>query len=97
MWLENIRVVFRAPQVLLHHKVYAESCGKKTKKPACASYSIIENAVRDPMLSPKLTLLLAIAEELQPFMGEFQTESPMFPFFGAALEDLFRRSSQYFL
>lgn len=49
---------------------------------------MIENAVSDFMLSPRLTFRLAIAENLQPFLAEFRTESLMFPFLGAALEDL---------
>lgn len=87
-WLENVRVIYRALEVLPYLKVYVESCRQENKRPTSASYGVVETAIRDPLLPVKLTFMLSVAEELQPFLAEFQTDAPMFPFLGTALENL---------
>lgn len=89
-WLENVRVISRALEVLPYLKVYVESCRNENKRPTSASYGVVETAIRDPLLPAKLTFMLSVAEELQPFLAQFQTDSPMFPFLGTALENLLR-------
>lgn len=54
------------------------------------SYCVVETAIRDPLLFEKLTFMLGIAEELQMFLTQFQTDSPMLPFPGTAVENLLR-------
>ncbi|XP_049522642.1 uncharacterized protein LOC125945108 [Dermacentor silvarum] len=89
-WLENVSVISRALEVLPYLKVYIESCRNENKRPTSASYGVVETAIRDPLLSAKLTFMLRIAEELQPFLAQFQTDLPMLPFLGTALENLLR-------
>ncbi|KAH6928424.1 hypothetical protein HPB50_015531 [Hyalomma asiaticum] len=45
-------------------------------------------AVKDEMLPVKLAFMLSVAEELEPFLAEFQTEKPMVPFLATALDGL---------
>lgn len=44
----------------------------------------------DKMLSVKLAFMLPVAEELEPFLAEFQTDKPMLLFLYAALDSLLR-------
>ncbi|XP_070386228.1 uncharacterized protein [Dermacentor albipictus] len=67
--LENVRVISRALEVLPHLKVYVESCQNENKRPTSASYGVVETSIQDPLLSAKLTFMLCIAEELQPFLA----------------------------
>ncbi|KAH6947448.1 hypothetical protein HPB50_019037 [Hyalomma asiaticum] len=60
------------------------------KQPISASYAVVETAIRDPLLCAKLTFMLSVAEELQPFLAQFQSEAPMLPFLGTALKKLLR-------
>nr|XP_054921779.1 uncharacterized protein LOC129382223 [Dermacentor andersoni] len=89
-WLENVRIISRALEVLPYLKVYVESCRNENKRPTSASYGVVETSIHDPLLSAKLTFMLCIAEELQPFLAQFQTDSPVLPFLGTALENLLR-------
>lgn len=70
--------------------MHIESRRYENKQPTSASYSVVETAIRDPLLSAKLTFMLGIVEELQPLLTQFQTDSPMLPFLGTALENLLR-------
>ncbi|KAH9382070.1 hypothetical protein HPB48_016517 [Haemaphysalis longicornis] len=88
--LENVHVISRALEVLPHQKVYVESCRNENTRPPSTIYSVVEAAIHDPLLPAKLTFMLSVAEELQPFLAQFQTDSPMFPFLGTALENLLR-------
>ncbi|KAH7977252.1 hypothetical protein HPB49_000157 [Dermacentor silvarum] len=67
------------------------NCKEKAhKRPTCSSYKVVEEAVSDQVLSAKLAFALSIAEELEPFLREFQTDKPMVPFLSAALESILR-------
>nr|XP_050024822.2 uncharacterized protein LOC126519248 [Dermacentor andersoni] len=50
-WLENVRVISRALEVLPYLKVYVESCRNENKRPTSASYSVVETSIHDPLLS----------------------------------------------
>ncbi|XP_077511308.1 uncharacterized protein LOC144121784 [Amblyomma americanum] len=89
-WLENRKVISRALDIIPNLLKYVE-CSKEAKKPpACASFSTVEKAVGDRMLPVKLAFMLSIAEELEPFLAEFQTDKPMLPFVAPALDRLLR-------
>lgn len=45
---------------------------------------MVKEAVPHQVLLAKLASALSIAEELEPFLREFQTDEPMVPFLSAA-------------
>ncbi|XP_075735012.1 uncharacterized protein LOC142776049 [Rhipicephalus microplus] len=88
-WLENSTVICRALEILPHLIVFVQQCKEKAhKRPTCSSYKVVEEAVSDQVLSAKLAFALSIAEELEPFLREFQMDKPMVPFLSAALESI---------
>ncbi|XP_075556329.1 uncharacterized protein LOC142588454 [Dermacentor variabilis] len=89
-WLENSMVISRALQVLPHLIKYVECSAKDKSKPKCTSFTTVETLVADTMLPAKLAFMLSVAEELKPFLTEFQTDEPMVPFLAAALEAVLR-------
>ncbi|KAH6933564.1 hypothetical protein HPB50_016336 [Hyalomma asiaticum] len=90
-WLENSTVICRALEILPHLIVFVQQCKEKAhKRPTCSSYKVVEEAVSDELLSAKLAFALSIAEELEPFLREFQADKPMIPFLSAALESILR-------
>ncbi|KAH6935107.1 hypothetical protein HPB50_003423 [Hyalomma asiaticum] len=90
-WPENSTVICRALEILPHLIVFVQQCKEKAhKRPTCSSYKVVEEAVSDELLSAKLAFALSIAEELEPFLREFQTDKPMVPFLSAALESILR-------
>uniref|UniRef100_A0A131YS16 Uncharacterized protein n=1 Tax=Rhipicephalus appendiculatus TaxID=34631 RepID=A0A131YS16_RHIAP len=90
-WLENSSSICRALEILLHLIVFVLQCKEKgTKRPTCSSYKVIEEAVSDELLSAKLAFALSIAEELEPFLCEFQIDKLTVPFLSAALEGILR-------
>lgn len=89
-WLENGEVITRALQVLPNWAKFVECSKKANKRPTCSSYSTIVIALGDQLLPAKLAFMLSIAEELEPFLAEFQTDKPMVPFLSTALYDVLR-------
>lgn len=87
-WLENGKALPRALEVLPDVVKYVEHVKKEKKLPTCGSYAHVEMAVKDEMLPVKLAFMLSVAEELEPFLAEFQTEKPMLPFLATALDGL---------
>lgn len=77
----------RALQVLPTLVTYID-CSKRKKRPTCCSYNNVENTVANHMLPVKLAFMLSIAEELEPFLAEFQSKKPMVPFLASALDGL---------
>ncbi|KAI8764141.1 Adult enhancer factor 1 [Biomphalaria glabrata] len=55
-------------------------------KPTCKSFKNLVDFAADALLEAKAQIFLSIAQELQPFLTKYQTDSPMMPFIA---EDLF--------
>ncbi|KAG0440238.1 hypothetical protein HPB47_016359, partial [Ixodes persulcatus] len=89
-WLENGKVITRALQVLPNLAKFVECSTKGNKRPTCSSYSAVVNALIDQLLPAKLASMLSIAEELESFSAEFQTDKPMIPFLSTAMYDVLR-------
>nr|CAD7202284.1 unnamed protein product [Timema douglasi] len=45
-----------------------------------ASFKVISCSLKDKLLRPRLAFFLSLAEDLEPFLKEFQSDSPMSPF-----------------
>nr|KAI8745326.1 KAAdult enhancer factor 1 [Biomphalaria glabrata] len=79
--------VHRALQIWPAVKVYLNKIkGDKSKEPTCKSYKNLVDFAADALLEAKAQIFLSIAQELQPFLTKYQTDSPMMPFIA---EDLF--------
>lgn len=71
-------------------KVLIESCQNENKRLTSANYTVVKKAIRDPLLCTKLTFMLSVAEELEPFLVQFQSDTSMLPFLGISPETLLR-------
>lgn len=91
-WLENAPVANRAASILPHVKKYVEKVTESKKQPNCSSFKIVANAVRDELLPAKLAFFEALALDVEPFMREFQSDSPLAPFLYTALSTLVRHT-----
>nr|CAD7401728.1 unnamed protein product [Timema cristinae] len=82
-WLENVDVAKRALETLDNWKKFVDyiSTHKTMKATASsASFKVISCSLKDKLLRPKLAFFLSLAEDLEPFLKEFQPDSPMSPF-----------------
>ncbi|CAG2058422.1 unnamed protein product [Timema podura] len=82
-WLENVDVAKRALETLDNLKKFVEyiSTHKNMKATASsASFKVISCSLKDKLLRPKLAFFLSLAEDLEPFLKEFQSDCPMSPF-----------------
>lgn len=53
---------------------------KELTKPTNKSYQVLSAAVKDKLVRVKLEFFCSIANILQPFLSNFQTDRPMVPF-----------------
>nr|CAD7197042.1 unnamed protein product [Timema douglasi] len=82
-WLENVDVAKRAMETFDNLKKFVDyiSTHKTMKATASsASFKVISCSLKDKLLRPKLAFFLSLAEDLEPFLKEFQSDSPMSPF-----------------
>lgn len=88
----------RAITVLPALKKYASGvASKKFTDPGTKSFSTVSEAVKDPLLPAKLATFLSIANLLQPFLAQFQTDEPMIPFLYAEVEKLMKGLMERFI
>ena len=80
-------------------KKYVEAVQKKDKrvtKPSCKSYTVIEDATKDPMTVPMMQVYISICRELQPILVQYWCDKPMIPFLGADIFNMLRSLIQRF-
>jgi len=88
-WLENANVAKKDQKLLPHLKKYVESVEGTKDEPTCISYRNLKTALGDKLLLPKLAFFQSVAEDVEPFLLEFQSESPLAPFlYGSLLKML---------
>ena len=63
----------------------------KSKRPDCKNYKVLVNHHLDPFIPLKMEFFKQITKILQHYLVEFQTEKPMVPFLGVALENQMRK------
>ena len=72
-------------------KKYAKATkDKKVAIPTCSSYKTVVAALQDPLLAEKILFFIMIANELEPFMTLYQTDSPMLIYMFNDLTDMIR-------
>ena len=97
-WLKNVPVCQRA--ICIYDNVIkfvdaAES--KKVPKPQCKSYEVIAECTKDECFLAKLYFFKCVAEHLQPFLLQFQTDRPMVPFMAPSMNKLLRGLMRRFI
>ena len=98
-WVENLPVARRALEIWQDVKKYVEAVQKKDKrvtKPSCKSYTVIEDATKDPMTVPMMQVYISICRELQPILVKYRCDKPMIPFLGADIFNMLRSLIQRF-
>ncbi|XP_034246267.1 uncharacterized protein LOC117648128 [Thrips palmi] len=87
-WLHNAAVAERAIAILPNLEKYVEGVrkAKKEKNVTTPSYETIKTALKDNLLTSKLAFFASIANMLEPFLTEFQSDKPMAPFLFCSLE-----------
>ncbi|KAJ8677964.1 hypothetical protein QAD02_014195 [Eretmocerus hayati] len=88
-WLENGKVMQRALAMIDPMKVYIE--GVKKNPPESNNYHKIKEFLEDDFLKAKLSFMVSIDMQIQPFLVKYQTVKPMVPFLMNDLYDLLKR------
>ena len=80
-WVESIPVAKRLIHLWPHLVLYIEEVKKRTesKQPTCASFKVLCEAVNDPLTLEKLHTFVAIANEFNGYLVNFQANKPMAP------------------
>ena len=84
-WLENCTVAQRAIDVISHIKKL-KVCSK-IRLNQCVKNKIIVKYIKDPLLCAKLAFFKFLASDVEPFLREFQSDTPLVPFLHSALSE----------
>jgi len=76
--------------------ITAAKSGKVTQ-PKNKSFEIVQQSVKDPLLTAKLNFFLMIAKEIQPFLTKYQADKPLLPFFATEMKNLVKELMQEFI
>lgn len=90
-WLENSAVAQRAIEVLPHLKTFVDQVVKEKCAPTSASFKIVEEFVKDPLIGPKLAFLKTLSTDAEPFLKDFQSNWPLAPLLHTGLSVLVDR------
>ena len=89
-WCENECCLNRAEAVWQCFVKFIEYLNKlvKSKQPQGKSFSILEEAIKDPLMAAKFKLVEFVAGKLNLFLRGFQTDQPMVQFLAEVLKDI---------
>ena len=73
--LENSKIIKCSIDVLPHVEKYVEGPKKDKKVPNCNSVKVVSTSITDKLLKAKLSFLLSLVGDLEPFLKKFQTSS----------------------
>lgn len=97
-WLENVPVAERALQVWPNVRKYVKEVqAKKFTVPKCASYDVVVESMKDPLIIVKLHSFISIAKMFSPFLAIYQTDRPMVPFIAHDLFTLCKNIMKRFI
>lgn len=97
-WLENVPVCRRAIAIWPFVKDYVKKVqDKKFQKPSCHSFDVLSDAVKDQLILVKFEFFCVIADILQPFLKNFQSEKPLVPFLSSELCTVVRSLMRKFI
>lgn len=89
-WLENASVAERGIKLLPTLEKYIKKVKDEKKVPKCKSYTIVEKCLKNKLLKAELTFFQLLAEEVAPFLKDFQSDAPLAPFLHSALYTLMK-------
>lgn len=69
----------------------------KVKNPGTKTFESVRKFVKDPLLESKMACFISIANMIEPFLTEYQTDRPMIHFLCADLETLLKRIMKRFM
>lgn len=82
-WVENSIVLQRAidiwPNILLYIQSF-KTGDKQKNKPSINSFCVIEKAADDVYTLAEFHFLLSVANQIEPYLKQFQSDTPMLPF-----------------
>lgn len=84
-WTENVRVFSRSLDTVGKMRLYVNSVSKKP--PSSKNFETVKKFVADPFLEAKLSFLICVSYELEPYLITYQKNEPLIPFM---YEDLFK-------
>ena len=89
-WCENECCLNRAEAIRQCFVKFIEYLNKlvKSKQPQGKSFSILQEAIKDPLMAAKFKLVEFVAGKLNLFLRGFQTDQPMVPFLAEVLKDI---------
>ena len=89
-WCENECCLNRAEVIWQCFVKFIEYLNKlvKSKQPQGKSSSILQKAIKDPLMAAKFKLVEFVAGKLNLFLRGFQTDQPMVPFLAEVLKDI---------
>lgn len=96
-WLENIDVAQRAIEITPYIKKFIEGVQKDKIEPTSDSYVTVVECLKDALLLAKLAFFKSVGCEVEPFLREFQTDSPMVPFLYNTLSQMVRSLMKRFM
>ena len=96
-WLENADVAQRAIEITPHIKNFVQGVQKDKAEPTSASYKDVKNCLNDSLLLAKIAFFKSVASEVEPFLREFQSDSPMVPFLYNDMSQMVRSIMERFM
>lgn len=96
-WLENIVVIERMLEIIPSLKKFIECTEKDKKFSHSENFTVIKKHLEDPLLPVKLTFVVCLANEVEPFLRQFQTEDPLVPFSYTALKKMLLNDMKQFV
>lgn len=89
-WCENEGCLCRAEKIWPSIVKYIEHLNKlkSYEQPQGKSFSTLQQAIKDPLMSAKFKLVELVANKLNLFLRGFQTDQPMVPFLAEVLKDI---------
>lgn len=77
-WVENADVIDRALSSIPNLKLYI--AGVEKAPPQSNNYTVVSDFLKDGFLAAKLSFMLTVSTELEPFLRFFQSNKPLLPF-----------------
>lgn len=97
-WLENGPVSSRAAIIWNNFKIFVEAVNKKkVSRPNNMSFSVVRDAINDPLILAKLSFFNSVSREVEPFLQQYQTDKVMVPFLVSDLEKVMRNLMSRFI
>lgn len=93
----NACVAERCLTMIPHLKLFVDKVEKNNIAPSSKSYMIVKKAINDPLLPAKLAFFHSMASEMESFLKEYQTDTPLIPFLYSDLTNCMRRLMECFI